>query len=228
MSARARGFDRFDRVYGASRVRSPAGPWSSGDGSPWLHPDFRTVRGYDEFASRYAGATFGGGVYRFHDATSGPRGQELIEAAFPQFRSDCRVFGYDWLGRQYLIDLQRIRKGHPLVLLLDPDGEEALDVPSAFEEFHRKEIFDEPEAALELSLFHQWAESHPDQLPLARESCVGTIQPCALGGDLTLDNLQVTLIEVHWEMTSQLSAAVSDLPEGTSILSVRIDDEDGG
>ncbi|MEL7297025.1 MAG: T6SS immunity protein Tdi1 domain-containing protein [Pseudomonadota bacterium] len=47
-------------------------------------------------------------------------------------------------------------------------------------------------------------------------------KPLVLGGEYTLENIEVTDIEVHFALTGQIHAKVRDLPEGTTIESVSI------
>ena len=41
--------------------------------------------------------------------------------------------------------------------------------------------------------------------------------PLFLGGEDSLENMEVSDMEVYWDMTDQLWEAVKDLPEGTKI-----------
>ena len=50
--------------------------------------------------------------------------------------------------------------------------------------------------------------------------CVGYRIPLFLGGDDSLENMEVSDMEVYWDMTDQLWEAVKDLPEGTKIGNV--------
>ena len=48
--------------------------------------------------------------------------------------------------------------------------------------------------------------------------------PPALGGKVALDNAEVADLEVHFSITGQLHRQIAELPEGTPIESIRIDD----
>ena len=65
----------------------------------WDESRLVVAEGYREFAERYAGCTFERGLYRAHDATSGPKGLQWIAECFPAYRSRATPFGFDWLGR---------------------------------------------------------------------------------------------------------------------------------
>ncbi len=48
--------------------------------------------------------------------------------------------------------------------------------------------------------------------------------PPALGGKVALDNAEVADLEVHFSVTGQLHRQIAELPEGTPIESIRIDE----
>ncbi|GAA1225930.1 hypothetical protein GCM10009676_04740 [Prauserella halophila] len=76
-------------------------------GQMWQHERLMGVEGYLDFAVEFAGATFGGGLYRVHDDASGVRVLKLISEAFPEYVARVCPFGYDWLGRQFAVDSGR-------------------------------------------------------------------------------------------------------------------------
>lgn len=101
-------------------------------GVTWQEPRLLSADGYAALADRFAGCSFENGLYRLHDATSGPRALTWIADAFPEFASRACPFGYDWLGRQFAIDTGRQQAGQPLVLLLEPGTGEGLEIPLTF------------------------------------------------------------------------------------------------
>ena len=48
--------------------------------------------------------------------------------------------------------------------------------------------------------------------------------PPALGGELTVENIEATDIEVHFSLSGQIHRQIAGLPEGTPIPQIRIDD----
>jgi hypothetical protein len=209
-------FERFREAY------SPDPGASSGRGA-WRPPELEEVEGYEEFAHEFAGATFGQGLYRFHDSQTGPRAWESIRAAFPEFGSRACPFACDWLGRQFAVDAGRTEQGRPLVLLLEPGTGEALEIPVPFVPFHDEELVDYAEAALLVDFFVAWSTSEAATLPLPQRSCVGYKVPLFLGGSDTIDNLEVVDVEMYWSLSGQLRVGLG-LPQGTSIADVSITD----
>jgi Domain of unknown function (DUF1851) len=192
----------FER-FAASFTLLPADQKPS---TPFEDPDLLGVRGYRELASRFAGCGFDGGLYRVHSNQTGRLGRQLAAEAFPEYAGRARPFGYDWLGRQFAIDLARVEDGEPLVLMLEPGTGQALEIPTTFVEFHDAELVDEADAALAADFFEQWRSLHPDTIPLDPNACVGYRVPLFMGGADETDNLEVNDLDVYWTLFGQLRA----------------------
>jgi hypothetical protein len=188
----------------------------------WHDDRLLAAYGYEAFAGQFAGCTFDDGLYRVHDATTGPRSNRIVAEAFPAFASRACPFGFDWLGRQFAVDSDRREGTEPLVLMLEPGTGEALEIPLTFSDFH-EELDDLREPALAETFFVAWKRAHPGSLPLKRSECVGYRIPLFLGGSDALDNLTVTDAEVYWELSAQLRKGSAALPEGASVDSIVVD-----
>lgn len=75
------------------------------------------------------------GIYRLHDAGTGPRSAAWIAELFPRFVSRACPFGFDWLGRQFAVDSGRREGEEPLVLLFEPGTGDVLEIPFSFTAF---------------------------------------------------------------------------------------------
>ncbi len=206
-------FQPFRAVYAPLREVVPPGP-------TWRHERLTGVEGYVDFAAEFAGATFNGGLYRFHDAASGAQALALIAEAFPEYASRVCPFGYDWLGRQFAVDSGRKVGGQPQVLLLEPGTGEALEVPASFVAFHEEILLDYADAALATTFFDSWSAVNGDSLPLRRDECVGYRVPLFLGGQDGIESVEVSDLNVCWTICGQLRSAALRLPPGTSINEV--------
>ncbi|MFG1621981.1 T6SS immunity protein Tdi1 domain-containing protein [Kribbella sp. NPDC049227] len=206
-------FDRFRAQY------APLRDTVSG-GSTWQHERLAGVDGYSDLASEFAGVTFAGGLYRVHDEQSGARALTLIAEALPEFTARACPFGYDWLGRQFAVDSGRVAGGQPQVLLLEPGTGEALEVPLHFAGFHDEELIEYADAALATGFFDAWSAANGDSLPLGRNQSVGYRVPLFLGGHDTVENLELSDLEVYWSICGELRQGVRSLPPGTSINEV--------
>jgi hypothetical protein len=206
----------FERFLAAFSVL-PAGQVP---GEVWRDDRLLVCPGYPELASRFAGCSFENGLYRIHDAVTGPRAAALTAESFPQFASRGCPFGYDWLGRQFAVDSGRLEGREPLVLLFEPGTGEVLEIPFSFTRFHGQ-LDELREPALAGSFFAGWAQANPDLLPLDAEQCVGYKVPLFLGGKDVVENLEVTDLEVYWSLSGQLRKGTQTLPPGSAIGQVK-------
>lgn len=207
-------FERFRSEFAPLRDAAPAA------GSGWHDGRFADVAGYEEFVGEFGGASFGGGLYRVHDEQTGPRALVLAVEAFPEFAARVRPFGYDWLGRQFAVDFGRVDAGQPQVLLLEPGTGEALEIPLTFSAFHDEELIEYADAALAAGFFEDWSAGHREVLPLQRNACVGYRVPLFLGGPDTVENLELSDLDVYWSICGQLRRGTLNLPPGTSVNQV--------
>jgi Domain of unknown function (DUF1851)/SMI1 / KNR4 family (SUKH-1) len=191
--------------------------------SPWSVPALTEVTGYRELMDRFAGCTFERGLYRLHDARSGPRAARWIAEAFPEFAARALPFGFDWSGGQFAIDLARREGGEPQVLLLEPGTGEALKVAATFATFHDEELPQHTDAALGDDFFARWASTHAADLPLRHHRCVGYKVPLFLGGVDDVENLELVDLEVYWSLVGQLRLGAKDIPMKTTIGEVSIE-----
>lgn len=208
-------FDRFARAFEGAKQ----GPASTGG---WEDARLLSISGYQALSARFGGATFRSGLYRVHDSESGGQSPSLVEETFPRLAGRVRCFGFDWLGRQFACDFGRMRAGEPLVMMLEPGTGEALQIPATLVEFHDQLLVDDPEPALAVTFFDEWARLHRDTLPLGFHKCIGYRVPLFLGGPDTTENLDLVDIEVYWSLCGQLLQQTSDLPPGTKVGGIDI------
>jgi hypothetical protein len=181
-------------------------------------PDFapRDVDGYKAFMSAFAGATFGSGLYRVHDAESTTEAKSSIRGMFPALAERLHPFAYDWLGRHFALDTGRTLGGVPQVMMLEPGTGEALEIPVDFIRFHNEELVDFAEPALAVDFFSQW-RADAVAAGLDRSECVGYRVPLFLGGTDSVDNLERCDMAVYWSLCTQLLAAARSAEPGTRV-----------
>lgn len=178
------------------------------------------ANGFREFSQRFAGTTFANGLLRVHDEQSGPAAAALVHDAFPEYGGRLKPFAFDWLGRQFVLDRDRIRGDEPLVLLMEPGTGMALEIPTTFVELVDDELVYSSDAALLDEFFEEWSAANSGSVPLGFDQCVGYDVPLFLGGADTIENLHVEDIDVYWSLTAQLRAATRNVPPGTPISGV--------
>jgi len=176
----------------------------------------------DGLYTRLGGCTFERGLYRVHSEASATAANELVIEAFPEFRGRLRCFGFDWLGRQFALDSDRGAPDDREVLMFEPGTGQALEIPVPFSRFHDEELVNYSEEALAASFFSAWmAEDGPE---IRFDECVGYRTPLFLGGKDVLGNLEVSDIDVYWTIVGQLRRKTLNLPAGTSIGEIRIEE----
>ena len=178
--------------------------------------------GFVEFVTRFGGASYENGLYRILPASQMPTWTENVAQAFPDHAGQMLCFGFDWVGRSFALDFQRVTDdGHLLVSMFEPGTGEVMEIPVPFIEFHNEELVEFRNDALASEFFGEW-KSAGGASPGFNE-CIGYIKPLFLGGDDAVDNLEPVDLDVYWSISAQLLARVRDLPDGAELGDIDID-----
>lgn len=204
-------FEKFNSKYEEGKIS---------EGAEFLPSDFSAKAvGLNEFFQNYSGSSFGG-LYRVHSVQNIEKWNQIVGEAFPDFKNRIFCFGFDWLGRQFALDKKRIESGEPLVLMLEPGTGEVLEIPVNFVQFHEVELVDYANEALAAEFFQEWL-SDGNELPKL-DQCVGYKKPLFLNGSDTIENLELTDLEVYWAISGQLLEKVRGLQPGTPISKITV------
>lgn len=176
--------------------------------------------GLDHLLEAFSGCSFNRGLYRIHASADMAKWSGIVGDAFPDYRTRIFCFGYDWLGRHFALDRDRTDQGEPLILLLEPGTGEVLDIPAGLLAFHNEELVEYANEALAEDFFKSWLQAG-NRAPEFGE-CVGYGTPLFLGGDDTVENLELTDMDVYWDISGQLIGKVKGLPPGTRIDDISI------
>ena len=133
---------------------------------------------------------------------------ERVGNTFPEFKNGIQCFGFDWVGRAFAIDNRKNSESFSQVLLFDVASNEVLVIPVDKRDFHEKQLVDNSEAVLEISLYEKWLKKGGKR-PEYNE-CIGFKVPFFLGGKAELKNLEISDIDVYWEITGQVIQQVFD------------------
>jgi hypothetical protein len=171
--------------------------------------------------SELGGMTFNHGLYRVLRTDQLDSAKKAIEEVFPEYTGRVVPFAFDWLGRYFTADLARIADEKPLVLMLETGAGEAMEIPTSVLDFHDIELVDFSNDALAVHFWTQWRTKHWDEL--AYTDCVGYKVPLFLGGEDTVENLEVIDLSVYTEICGQLRRKLRTLPIGKTIRNVFID-----
>lgn len=171
---------------------------------------------YDAFIDSLGGRSFGDGVFRVFERSDLERWHRVVSGCFTKLRGEFNLIGYDWMGRCFAVD-QRDGDGKGLVVLLEIATLDMYYIGKDVAAFLNEVMPNQSEACLEVGRYREWLEGHA---PVGRMECAGYRIPLFLGGEDSLENMEVSDMEVYWDMTDQLWEAVKDLPEGTKIGNV--------
>jgi len=206
-------FEAFQRHFAPDPGRVP----EAGDPLPKLG-----IPGIGELIAQFGGSSFNRGLYRVVRASDVPEWNARISLSFPDFANVTLCFGYDWLGRAFAIDVRRLEGGQPGVVMFDPGTGEALEVPANVQAFHEHELIHAADAALAIDAHKKWLVSGGAEP--AYVECIGYKIPLFLNGVDAFENFERSDLDVYWYVMGQLIAKTRDLPEGTPIGRITIDD----
>ena len=160
--------------------------------------DNNKLKNIDDFLQEYEGQSFFNGLYRIFYASDVVKWTEIVHKSFPLYSSNIKIFAFDWLGRILAMDLE-----NNTVLLYEPGTGEVIDIPDNFVDFHNSLIPKYPQDCLAFDFFNEWyiANNH---YTLKHNQCAGYKIPLFLNGKDTIENLEVSDMEVYWEIMMPL------------------------
>lgn len=152
---------------------------------------------FNNFITSYAGTTFNNGVYRVHNSISGPAAQANMEAMFPQYKGKFLVYGFDWVGIQYGINIIDPNTTY----LFDIIEHSVYNAKGTIDFFHDTIVCEDD--VLYEKTFKKWLLSQ-NRTSIGFSQCVGYDHPLFLGGKDEISNQSLIDIDVYTSITSQL------------------------
>lgn len=99
--------------------------------------------------------------------------------------------------------------------MFEPHTAEALQIPPNIKTFHDVELMEDDGAALVSDGYAMWRESGGAEPTYAQ--CMGYKKPLFLSGEDTMENLELSDLDVYWHIMGQFIAKVKGLPPGTRV-----------
>jgi len=166
-------------------------------------------RGPSSFADAgYCGHSFNEGLLRFHDSVSASIFRQVCFQALPEVHSYDRnadVLAFDWNGKQYLT--AKVKGQKSIMVLVADIAAGTVEALAPVEVFAA--ILKQPDVGeyFSGSLYDEWraAVGKPGS-GLAFTDCVEYTTPFWLGGPDSIDNMQLTDMDVSWTVGAQLRA----------------------
>ena len=163
--------------------------------------------GFTDLMSTHGGTTFNNGLYRLHAVQDIMKWSKLIEEEFTNYKDRAICFGYDWLGRHFALDKNRIENEQMLILLFEPGAGEVMQIPVDFKNFHNEELVEYQNEALASEFYMEWVNTKTGTP--SHSQCVGYKVPLFLNGSDTVENLELSDMEVYWSICGQTLNASS-------------------
>lgn len=155
--------------------------------------------GFRDFINQLGGSSFRSGLYRIHSPSDMEMWTVTVGSVFPLYRGQIVCFAYDWLGRQFGLHRRHLVEGQAQTLLFDIGFHEVLEIPCGFDALHRAELPEYADDALAARFHAQWLSSGGAAPGLGQ--CVGYRVPPSLSGKDEIVNLEVTDMDVYWELS---------------------------
>jgi Domain of unknown function (DUF1851) len=172
--------------------------------------------------SECGGISIDHGLYRVHSYRSSMRWSNILNKFFPVYKGKIAPFGYDWLGRQYGI----IFSVDNVIAIFDPSTVESFQLAGNLLDFHNKDLVFAKDETVSAEAFHSF--SHKIAIKnLGYDQCVGYNIPLLLGGKDEFGNLEITNMEVYWQLQGQIFLQIKNLPPGTKISEIKFKPKPG-
>lgn len=155
---------------------------------------------YSDFILQLGGKSFGNGLFNSFSSGNVKKWTEIVNEAYPDFKNLFKLFGYDWLGRCFGIDLRKDTYGN--VLMFEIGTADILQIPCKLKEFFNEEIPLHSDACLAEPFFKDWMEY--SKAPIEYGRCAAYKIPLFLGGEDTEANLENSDMEVYWGIMAQI------------------------
>lgn len=111
---------------------------------------------YRDFLNCYGGDVLGEGLFTVFKIEDISKWNGIVSEAYMDFPKIFSVFGYDWLGRCFAVDLRDETKGN--VLMFEIGTADILEIPVALEKFLNDEIPNFSNDCLASDFFEEWKE----------------------------------------------------------------------
>lgn len=157
---------------------------------------------YNDFIMQLGGKRFGQGLFNSFSKDNVKKWTEIVNEAYPEFQNLFKIFGYDWLGRCFGIDLRKSTYGN--ILMFEIGTNDVLEIPCTFDKFLNEEIPLYADACLTKSFFDEWMNNFGKSIVYGR--CVGYKVPLFLGGEDSVNNLEDSDMEVYWSVLTQVKS----------------------
>ncbi|MFD2434942.1 T6SS immunity protein Tdi1 domain-containing protein [Mesonia maritima] len=135
---------------------------------------------------------------------------------FPQYKNKICCFSYDWMGRQFAIDITDPKKNY----LFDAATGEDFELPQTLNGFFNEELVDYRDDTLIPEDFNDILKKLKIDI-LSPNKCIGYKQLLFLGGEDNLDNTEVIDMDIYWNMNYQIYSKIHKMKKRNIINNIK-------
>lgn len=169
------------------------------------------LKGRDEladFLKSYGNKTFDNGLYRTHSLDSAIKWTRLLEEYYPEFKEKIRCFGYDWEGNMMV---QKIEGKESVVMIFECSTGDYFELEQTITGFHEEDLVDYKDDTIHEEKF-LLVTSHLGISSISRNDCIAHRISLLLDGEDVAENMEVTDMEVNWELQQQIMDEINKMP----------------
>jgi hypothetical protein len=164
----------------------------------------------------HGGSVTNSGLFRIHTWGSSLYWTKISCNFFAAAPKTLYVYGFDWMGRNYAVDLANSN----MLFMLDYAVGEFYELEQTIEGFLNEDLVDFQKETLGVNMFKKLPKKELKNLSF--DKCFSFKIPLYLGGEDEIHNYELVDMEVCWELNYQLYTQIQDLPEGTLINNIVI------
>jgi hypothetical protein len=168
------------------------------------------------FFMNNGGASYDKGIFRIHCKSSSFYWTNIVTEFFPKYKDKICCFGFDWMGRQFALDLKDANKNY----LFDPATGEDFELQQSLNGFFNEELVNYRDDTLVPDDFtFVMHKLGLDILP--PDKCIGYKKLLFLGGKDDLDNTEVIDMDVYWDLNYKIYSKINKMEEGSIIDKIK-------
>lgn len=158
----------------------------------------------NSFLSEFQGQVFDNGLYRILDKDASLAALNRLQGLHVVSIKNANpvIFGLDWLGRYYAYD----RTDTSYTTLFDVVEAETYTIEGDINFLHNTVLSENNKDFLEFDLFNEWHSQ--SRKSVGNNQCVSFKLPFFFGGQYEVSNLELSDIDVVWNLNIGLSGGV--------------------
>ncbi len=160
------------------------------------------------FIESYGNKTFNKGLYRTYGFEDAEKWTKIVINDYPEFEGKIICFASDWEGNQYA---QKFINNVSTIVIFEISTGDYFELEQTIEGFHEVDLIDYDDETLHIQKFEK-AMKYLSISQINNKECIAHKISLLLGGEDTLENLEITDMEVNWSLQQQIMDQINKLP----------------